>query len=44
MSSDAPIILAGNKADLRETRAISRERAEQFAEMNSMEYIEISAK
>lgn len=37
-------MFAGNKIDLTERREVSRQRAEEFAEAQSMHYLETSAK
>eukprot|EP01091_Cochliopodium_minus_P015629 TRINITY_DN561_c0_g4_i2.p1 TRINITY_DN561_c0_g4~~TRINITY_DN561_c0_g4_i2.p1 ORF type:complete len:218 (+),score=41.16 TRINITY_DN561_c0_g4_i2:85-738(+) len=38
------VILLGNKIDLEEERQISKEEAQNYANQNSMKYIEVSAK
>ncbi|MHA1685107.1 MAG: Rab family GTPase [Candidatus Heimdallarchaeaceae archaeon] len=40
---DAPIILCGNKYDLNEARAISKEEAIEYAKLHRFDYIETSA-
>lgn len=42
--TDAFVCLAGNKIDLAEKREVLRQRAEDFAEAQSMLYLETSAK
>jgi len=37
-------MLLGNKEDLRESRKVAIEKAQEFAEMNDMFYGEVSAK
>ncbi|XP_064844943.1 ras-related protein R-Ras-like isoform X1 [Oncorhynchus masou masou] len=41
---DFPMVLVGNKADLDQSRAISREEAQGFARENRIHYMEASAK
>ena len=38
------IIIVGNKIDLKEGRAITKEEAEKFCKQNNYEYFEVSAK
>ena len=38
-----PIILVGNKSDLKEQRAVSSEEAQEYSKRNKMMYIETSA-
>ncbi len=39
-----PILLVGNKADLKERRAVTKEEAERYAKENGMHFFEVSAK
>ncbi|UJG40250.1 MAG: GTP-binding protein [Candidatus Heimdallarchaeum aukensis] len=41
--SEIPIILCGNKSDLKNARAVDREKAEEYAKENNFDYIETSA-
>lgn len=43
-SDSIPIVLFGNKCDLKEERAVSKEEAEQLAQKNKLIYFETSAK
>ncbi|MHA1304632.1 MAG: Rab family GTPase [Candidatus Heimdallarchaeaceae archaeon] len=40
---DIPIILCGNKYDLKEARAVPRDKAEEYARFRNFDYIETSA-
>lgn len=43
-SPDIIMVLVGNKADLHENRSVSSQEAQEYAEKNSMFFIETSAK
>ena len=42
--TDIPLLLIGNKSDLRDCRGVLREEAEQLADEHNMVYIETSAR
>uniref|UniRef100_UPI00358DDB9D ras-related protein Rab-30 n=1 Tax=Myxine glutinosa TaxID=7769 RepID=UPI00358DDB9D len=43
-ATDVPRVLVGNKLDLTSSRQVSRERAEEFANVHNLCYVETSAK